>query len=83
MEPKPGKLQEILDALNVPRSRDDQKVSLGEIMTIAGKLIVLLMSCFNTMARGGLQPFYQWLAEHSAYSSLMTNSNTDLTSTTV
>ena len=29
LEPKPGKLQETLDALNLYRSREDQKVSLG------------------------------------------------------
>ena len=57
LEPTPGKLQDILEALIACRAREDQLVSLGEIMTIAGKLIFLLMSCFNKMARGGLQPF--------------------------
>ena len=47
LEPKPGKLQDILEALIAFRARDDQLVSLGEIMTTAGKLIFLLMSCFN------------------------------------
>ena len=36
-------------------------------MTLAGKRSFLLMSCFNKMARGGLQPFSQWLSDHSAY----------------
>ena len=36
-------------------------------MTLAGKLIFLRVSCFNNMARGGLQPFFQWLSDHSAY----------------
>ena len=67
LEPKPGKLQDILEALIAFRKRGDQLVSLGEIMTIAGKLIFLLMSCFNKMARGGLQPFFQWLALNAAY----------------
>jgi len=67
LEPKPGKLQELLDILKEFRNRENQLVSLKEIMTIAGKLIFLMMSCFNKMARGGLQPFFQWLAQHSAY----------------
>ena len=39
LEPKPGKLQDILQALLEFRSRDDQLVRLGEIMTTAGELI--------------------------------------------
>ena len=35
-------------------------------MALGGKLIFLLMSCFDKMARGGLQSFFQWLPEHSA-----------------
>ena len=50
LEPKPGKPQDKLEALLTFRSRDDQLVSLGEMMTTAGKLIFLLMSCFNKMA---------------------------------
>ena len=61
LEPKPGKPQDVLEALLAFRSRDDQLVSLGEIMTTAGKLIFILMSCLNKMAIGGLQPFFQWL----------------------
>ena len=57
LEPKPGKLQDILEALIAFRQRKDQLISLGEIMTIAGNLIFLLMRCFNKMARRGLQPF--------------------------
>ena len=69
LEPKPGKLQDILQALLEFRSREDQQVSLGEMMTTAGKLIFLLMSSFNKMARGGFQPFFHWLPDNSAYSS--------------
>ena len=57
LEPTPGKSQDILEALIAFRQRKDQLVSLGEIMTIAGKLIFLLMSCFNKRERGGFQPF--------------------------
>ena len=78
LEPKPGKLQEILETLIAFRARKDHLVSLGEIITIAGKSIFLLMSCFNKMARGGLQPFFQWLSDHSAYSN-STRSVTDNT----
>ena len=42
-------------------------------MVLAGKLIFLLMSCFNMMARGGLQPFFRWLADNSAYIKRSTN----------
>ena len=48
------------------RSRQDQMVSLGEIIVIAGKNIFLLMSCFKKMATGGVQPFFQWLSNKSA-----------------
>ena len=83
LEPKPGKLQEILEALIAFRARDDQLVSLGEIMTTAGKLIFLLMSCFNKMERGGLQPLFQWLSDHSAYSTTSKGNSDDLKRTTV
>ena len=59
LEPKPGKLEDIHSALIEIRSRQDQMVSLGEIMVLAGKLIFLLMSCFKKMATGGVQPFFQ------------------------
>ena len=36
-------------------------------MVVAGKVIFLLMRCFNKMARGGLQPLLQWLSDHCAY----------------
>ena len=64
LEQKPGKMEDIHSALIDIRSNQDQMVSLGEIMVLAGKLIFLLMSCFNKMARGGLQPFFQWLANN-------------------
>ena len=83
LELKPRKLQDILEALLAFRSRDDQLVSLGEIMTTAGKLICLLMSCFNKMARGGLQPFFQWLSDSSAYSSTTISDANVLNRTTV
>ena len=41
--------------------------AVGEIMVLGGKPIFLLMSCFDKMARGGLQSFFHWLSEHSAY----------------
>ena len=69
LEPKPGKLEDIHSELIDIRFRQDQMVSLGENMVLAGKLIFLLMSCLNQMARGGLQPFLQWLANNSAYGS--------------
>ena len=46
-------------------------------MVLAGKLMFLLMSCFNKVARGGLQPFFQWLSDHCAYSSTTTNDRLD------
>ena len=83
LEPKPGKLEDIHSALIDIRCRQDQMVSLGEIMVLTGKLIFLLMSCFNKMARGGLQPFFQWLSDHSAYSSTANSNSDHLKRTTV
>ena len=65
--PKEGKLQEIHKDLMEIRQRSSQKATLGEIMVLGGKLIFLLMSCFDKMARGGLQSFFHWLSENSAY----------------
>ena len=58
LSPKPGKLEALHSSLLEIRTRQYQKATLGEIMVLAGKLIFLLMSCFNKMARGGLQPFF-------------------------
>ena len=56
--PKDGKLQDIYDNLAEIRNRNSQQVTLGEIMVLGGQLIFLLMSCFDKMARGGLQSFF-------------------------
>ena len=52
-------------------------------MTTAGKLMFRIMSCFNKMARVGLQPFFQWLSDNSAYSSTPKGGTNDLNRTTV
>ena len=67
LTPKPGKLAEVRNSLAEIRSMPKQRASLSEITKLTGQLIFLLMSCFNNMARGGLQPFFQWLAENIAY----------------
>ena len=65
LEPKPGKIMEITKEL--VQMRSEQLISLRSVMTLAGKLIFLLMACFNKLARGGLQPFFEWLANNAAY----------------
>ena len=65
--PKEGKLQELNKSLMEIRQRESQQATLGEIMVLGGKLIFLLTSCFDKMARGGLQSFFHWLSENSAY----------------
>ena len=63
---KDGKLKDIYDSLTEIRNRSSQHATLLEIMVLGGKLIFLLMSCFDKMARGGLQSFFQWLSERSS-----------------
>ena len=57
LAPKPGKLEELHASLVEMRGRKPHKVTLGEIMVVAGKLIILLMSCLNKMDRGGTATF--------------------------
>ena len=77
LSPKPGKFEELHSSFLEIRTRQSQKATLGEIMVLAGKLIFLLMSCFNKMARGGLQPFFQWLSDHCTYSSTTSSDRLD------
>ena len=49
---KPGKLEAIYDSLKDLQERRSQQATLGELMVLGGTLIFLLMSCFDTMARG-------------------------------
>ena len=57
------------------RGRKPQKVTLGEIVVVAGKLIFLLMSSFNQMA--GTATLFQWLADHCAYTRAAINDRLD------
>ena len=64
LEAKPGKLEELEEAYLEMVSRRPQVASLRQVMQLAGKLLFLTMNVFDKMARGGLQPFYSWLAEN-------------------
>ena len=57
--PKDWKLQDIYDSLTEFRNRSSQHATLVEIMVLGGKLIFLLMSCFDKVARGGQQSFFR------------------------
>ena len=39
-------------------------------MKITGVLIFLLMACFDKVGRGGLRPFFDWIAENSESTSI-------------
>ena len=60
------KMQDIYDSLREMRDIRSQQTTLGEMIVLGGKLIFLLMSCFDKMSRGGLQSFFHWLSELSA-----------------
>ena len=68
--PKEGKLEEMHAKLLDLRDCTSKKASIGEVMHITGSLIFLLMACFDKVGRGGLQPFYAWIADHADASSL-------------
>ena len=50
--------------------RKDSVASHAEIMHLAGTLVFLLMSCFDKLARGGLQLFYSWITDNADMSTL-------------
>ena len=58
------KLEELKETCREIRSRQARLASLREIMQLAGWLVLLTAHVFHTMARGGLQPFYAWLADN-------------------
>ena len=62
------KLQEI-------RARMPRTATMGEIMHLTGSLIFLLMACFDKVARGGLRPFFERIAENCEATSLWRTKN--------
>jgi hypothetical protein len=64
LEPKDGKVEELTETCKELRERRPQKAALDEIMRLAGRLMFLCMNCFDKLARGGIQPFFGWLADN-------------------
>ena len=70
LRPKEGKMEELHKLLLDLRVRRPRLCTLSEIMKITGILIFLLMACFDKLARGGLRPFFDWIADNSDSTSL-------------
>ena len=68
--PKEGQLEEKLKKLCEIQFRKSGRASLAEIIHVTGTLVFLLMSCFDKIGRGGLQPFYSWITDHVDVSTL-------------
>ena len=50
--------------MNELKARNPRTASAAEILHLAGSLVFLLYGCFDKIARGGLRPFYDWLADN-------------------
>ena len=70
IKPRVGKIDDLILILKELKSRERRTASAAEVLHLAGSLILLLYSCFDKVARGGLRPFYVWVTDNADSGSL-------------